>query len=147
MRIFTFFVPVILAFAVTVASAAEAPIAHVKKVSGEASLERGGESVTAAVGTKVHQTDVLKTGADGKLGVTFRDNTMISLGPDTEVAVTEFTYQPRRNKLRFATSMSRGTAQFVSGVIAKLAPEQVTVDTPAGTVGVRGTRFLVKVGP
>lgn len=122
----------------------DSPVALVKTTSGAAFIGRGGQSLPAAVGVRILRSDVLRTEA-GSLGVTFKDNTMVALGPDTELVVAEFVYEPRDNRMAFVTRMSRGTVQFTSGVIAKLAPDQMTVETPAGTVGVRGTRFLVKV--
>jgi hypothetical protein len=105
----------------------------------------GSERVPAAVGTPVHQDDVIETGADGSVGVTFKDNTTMSIGPDTKLAVDEFVYAPEQEKYGFRTRMVQGTLFYVSGTIAKLAPEAVSVATPVGTIGIRGTRFLVKV--
>ncbi|MBW1851236.1 MAG: FecR domain-containing protein [Deltaproteobacteria bacterium] len=89
--------------------------------------------------------DLLTTGDTGAMGITFKDNTMISIGPDTEFVVDEFVYQPRQNNLSFGSKMMRGTLHFVSGTIAKLSPESVSVKTPVGTIGIRGTRFLIKI--
>ena len=122
------------------------PAGHIKSVSGEASIQRGDSVIPATVGAAVQESDVLRTGADGSLGVTFKDSGRISIGPDTEIAVQEFVFVPRSNKMAFVTKMSRGTMQFFSGVISKLAPQKVSVITPSGTIGVRGTRFVVKVG-
>lgn len=119
---------------------------QIKTVEGEAAVVRGGKTLKAEPGMAVRSSDVLKTGKDGSLGVTFRDKAMISLGPDTEIAVEKYLFEPRKKKLAFVSRMSRGTAQFVSGTIAKLAPSKVAVKTPTGTIGVRGTRFVVKAG-
>jgi hypothetical protein len=91
--------------------------------------------------------DVLKTGPQGAMGVTFNDNTVMSIGPDTELTVDDFLYDPGRGNLAFTTTIPRGTLEVVSGVIAKLRPEAATVKTPTGTIGMRGTHFLVKIEP
>ncbi len=57
----------------------------------------------------------------------------------------DYLYSPSKGDLKLSASMSKGTLQYVSGIIAKLRPEAVTVKTPTGNIGVRGTRFLVKV--
>jgi len=81
------------------------------------------------------------------MGVTFKDNTVMSFGPDTELTVDEYLYAPGKGQLKFSTSLLKGSLQVVSGVIAKLKPQSVTMKTPTGIIGVRGTRFLVKVKP
>ncbi|MND08583.1 hypothetical protein D3C83_313120 [compost metagenome] len=63
------------------------------------------------------------------------------------MTVDEYLYAPGKGDLRLGTSMTKGSLQMVSGVIAKLKPDAVSVKTPTGTIGVRGTHFLVKVEP
>lgn len=120
-------------------------IGYVMKVSGEAFVVSGGKSVAAAVGTPLVQGSTLRTGPAGSLGVTLKDNTVMSFGPNSELRVDEFLFAPARNELKLTANITRGTMNFISGVIAKLKPEAVQVQTPTGTIGVRGTHFLVKV--
>jgi hypothetical protein len=87
----------------------------------------------------------LQTGAAASLGVSFKDNTMMSFGPDTELTVDEYLYAPAQNELKMSTRLIRGTLNYIAGVIARLSPEAVTVKTPTGIIGVRGTQFLAKV--
>lgn len=122
-----------------------APIGHVKTTAGSALVVRAGASRPAAVGDALFAGDVLKTGADGSLGVTLKDDSLVSIGPDTEYAIDEFVFAPRERKLSFGSRLVRGTLLVVSGWIAKLAPGSATVSTPTGTLGIRGTRFVVKV--
>ena len=79
------------------------------------------------------------------MGITLKDATVISLGPETEFAIDEYAYAPAKNKLKFGSRITKGSLNYVSGVIAKLKPEAVKVKTPTGTIGVRGTKFAVKV--
>ena len=88
---------------------------------------------------------VMRTGRTGTLGVTLKDNTVMSFGPDTEVVVDDYLFDPGQGGLKLAASITRGTMNFVSGLIAKLRPDAQSVRTPTGTIGVRGTQFLVKV--
>ena len=122
-------------------------IGYVKTVSGDASVISAGKTIKAQAGTPVHTGDVLKTGARGTLGVTFKDNTVMSFGPDTELTVDEYLYAPGKGDLKMQASMAKGSLQVVSGVIAKLKPDAVNLKTPTGLIGVRGTHFLVKVEP
>jgi hypothetical protein len=77
--------------------------------------------------------------------VTFKDDTVMSFGPDTEMTVDEYLYAPAKGQLKLATRLDKGTLTYVSGVIAKLKPDAVSVKTPSGIIGVRGTSFMVKV--
>jgi hypothetical protein len=126
---------------------AQDAIGFVKTVSGSAAVIDAGKPIKAQVGTPIKMGNTLKTGPKGAMGVTFKDNTVMSFGPDTELTVDEYLYAPGKDNLKFGTSMSKGSLQVVSGVIAKLKPESVTMKTPTGTIGIRGTRFLVKVEP
>ena len=123
----------------------ETPIGYVKNVTGEASVTTANNTRKAEVGTPIHQGSVLRTGAHGSMGVTFKDETLMSFGPDTELTVDEYLYAPAQGKLKLGSSLLKGTLNYVSGVIAKLRPEAVTVDTPTGTIGVRGTQFVAKI--
>jgi hypothetical protein len=122
-------------------------IGFVKTVAGDATVTDGGKMVKAVVGTPIRVNSVLKTGAKGTMGVTFKDNSVMSFGPDTEVTVDEYLYSPAKGDLKFGASMSKGALNVVSGAIAKLKPDAVSLKTPTGTIGVRGTNFAVKVEP
>ncbi len=122
-------------------------IGTVKTVSGEAWVISGGQSVRAKAGTSVFLGSQLKTAKASSLGVTFRDNTLMSFGPDTELTVDEYLFAPTKGQYKLGASMNKGSLNYVSGVIAKLRPEAVNVKTPTGTIGSRGTQFLVTVAP
>jgi len=138
---------ILMLMAVSPAWAAQETIGYVKTVSGNASVIDAGNPVGAQVGTPIKMGNTLKTGPRATMGVTFKDNTVMSFGPDTELTVNEYLYAPGKGDLKFGTNMSKGSLQVVSGVIAKLKPQSVTVKTPTGLIGVRGTHFLVKVEP
>lgn len=127
------------------AQAESQPIGFVKNVAGEASVSSAGNATKAAVGTPIFTGSVLKTGSGASMGVTFRDETVMSFGPNTELTVDEYLYAPGQGKLKLGSKLSKGSMNYVSGVIAKLQPDAVSVKTPTGTIGVRGTNFLVKV--
>ena len=136
---------VILAFSPLWASAQPEVVGTVKNVAGEAWVSTSGQRVKAQVGTTVQLGSQLKTAKNGSMGVTFRDNTLMSFGPDTEMTVDEYLFAPNEGKLKLGARLDRGSLNYVSGVIAKLKPDAVNVKTPTGTIGVRGTQFLVKV--
>ena len=132
--------------ALPVAAAAQSTgVGYVKTVTGDAWVTTSGQRVKAAPGTEVSIGSQIKTAPGGSLGVTFKDNTVMSFGLDTEMTVDAYLYAPAQGQLQLGTSLVKGSLNYVSGVIAKLKPEAVTVKTPSGIIGVRGTQFLAKV--
>jgi hypothetical protein len=129
----------------TVAAASDGSVGRVKTVKGTASIVRGQASLPAVVNERVLQGDTLRTGPDGSLGVILKDDTSLSLGPNSVVVVDQFLFAPAEGKLSLVTRMVQGTAVYISGIIAKLSPQSVRLETPNATIGTRGTRFLVKV--
>jgi hypothetical protein len=113
--------------------------------SGSASIVRADQTIPAAVGLPLFERDTLRTGPDGRLGVTLLDNTRVSLGPDSAVRVDTVQYAPAEGKLALALKVLRGATAYVSGRIAKLAPDAVRLETPAAIVGVRGTTLVIQV--
>jgi hypothetical protein len=120
---------------------------RIKLASGQVYLVRGGTSTPAEVGQAVLESDTLRTGADGRLGVTLRDDTRVSLGPGSEVRLDSFLYTPSEGRLGLVLNFVRGIAVYVSGKIAKLAPDAIRLETPGAIVGVRGTTVAVQVVP
>lgn len=129
------------------ASADPSTIGYVKTVKGEAFVVSAGQPTKAVVGTPIMIGSTLKTGSNASLGITFKDNTVMSFGPDTELTVDEYIYAPNKGKLKLGASLAKGTLAYLSGAIAKIKPEAVAVRTPTGTIGVRGTHFVVRVEP
>ncbi len=119
-------------------------VGFVKIAEGEASVMEGQTTLQAKVGMPLHLGSIIKTGSNGQLGATFKDNTLMSFGPDTEVIIDEYLFAPADGGFKLSVNMLKGTLHYISGVIAKLKPEAVSVKTPAGIIGVRGTRFLAK---
>lgn len=121
-----------------------AQVALVKVVDGQAFALRADQRSELDVGTPIFVDDVVETEA-GSVGLTFKDGSRISIGPNSRVQFTEFEFAPTEGRLAFLIDFFRGTMLYVSGVIAKLSPEAVKVRTPVATVAVRGTRFLAEV--
>ena len=116
-----------------------------KVVSGAAFVVREGRSIPAVADQVVLEADVLRTGADGRLGVTLNDDTRVSLGPASEVRLDRFSYASADGGLQLVLKFVRGAAADVSGRIAKLSPDSIRLETPSAIVGVRGTTVAVRV--
>ena len=93
------------------------------------------------------EADGLRTGGDGKIGVTLNDDTRLSLGPNSELKLERFTYAPAESGFGLVLRFVRGVATYVSGRIAKLAPDSIRLETPAAIIGVRGTTLAISVLP
>lgn len=127
------------------ASPALAEIGRVKSKVGAASVNRGGRMLPVAPGVQLEPGDVLVTGRDGRMGVTFADGTRFAVGPNSRVTLTEFQFDRTRQTGSFVTSVDRGSLGVVSGRIAKSRRDAMRVRTPTSMLGVRGTRFVVEV--
>jgi hypothetical protein len=138
-------VAVIAGAADTRAQDAGEAIGYIKNTSGEAAIERNGERAPAAAGQPLYRKDVLVTGADGTLGATLKDSSLLSLGPGSRLALETYLFEPDRKAYSFISRITSGTLQYVSGLISKLSPGSVKIETPVATLGLRGTRLLVKV--
>jgi hypothetical protein len=117
---------------------------RIKIASGSVFIVRGGQTIPAQAGQVVFEADTLRTGADGKLGLTLKDDTRLSLGPSSEIRLDKFAYAPAEGRLGFVLNVVKGVAAYVSGRIAKLAPDAVRLETPAAIVGVRGTTVVLR---
>ncbi|WP_326534136.1 FecR family protein [Pseudorhodoferax sp.] len=120
---------------------------YVKTVSGQASIVSAGTTTPARPGMPLTIGDVVQTGADGSLGLTLKDNTMLSFGPSTTFTLEDFLFAPAQGRLQLGGSIGAGSLHYVSGAIARLKPDAVKIKTPTGVIGVRGTRFVAVVQP
>ncbi len=120
---------------------------RIKVVSGPAFIVRSGGLIPAQAGQIVFEADGLRTGVDGHMGVTLKDDTRVSLGPSSELRVEHFVYAPANGSLGLVLKIVRGAVAYVSGQIAKLSPDSIRLETPAAIVGVRGTSLAIHVEP
>ena len=120
---------------------------RIKVVSGSAFIVRESGLIPARAGQPVFEADGLRTGVDGRIGVTLKDDTRVSIGPSSEVRLERFVFAPADGGLGLVFKIVRGVAAYVSGRIAKLAPDSVRLETPAAIVGVRGTSLAIRVEP
>jgi hypothetical protein len=118
---------------------------RIKIASGAAYLVRAGAQVPVQAGQVVYQSDVIRTGPDGRIGVTLKDDTRVSIGPASEVRLDRFSYDPAAGQLALVLKVARGVVAYVSGRIAKLAPDSVHIETPTAILGVRGTTLAMRV--
>ena len=131
----------------TAGAATAAEIGRIKSVAGAASVVRGKTATPAAAGQLLQVSDVLKTGADGRIGITFVDNSRFAVGPSTTIALSEFEFDDTTHAGKSLTTVNRGSLAVVSGQIAKENKDAMRVRTPTSLLAARGTRFVVEVKP
>lgn len=130
--------------AVGAAQAAEEHVALFKNVTGSIQVVRQNTTIDATPGRTLYVSDRLVSGAGASAGIVFKDGTLLTLGPSSEVVVRDYAFEPQASKYEFSVFLSKGSAVYSSGKIGKLSPDSVKVGTPTATVGVRGTRFLIQ---
>jgi len=119
---------------------------QIKIARGAAWIERAGIRHPAQVGAKVQESDVIATGADGSLGMTFLDDSLLSIGPNSTLVIERFTFDPTTQRGSFESTLRSGTLSAVSGRLTRQSPDAMKVRTPEAILGVRGTEFLVRAG-
>ena len=135
----------ILALAlVPLTARADDPIGQIKTEAGPVTVERGGAAQPVSIGDHVFQSDIVVTAAGGSVGITFADNSLMSLGPDSRLALDQFRFDTTTHDGVFDTSLQKGTLAVKSGQIVKQTPEAMHIRTPAALLGVRGTEFVVR---
>ena len=132
----------LLAFGI---AASAADIGQVKVSKGRVTIERGGQTLPAEAGARLQTGDVLKTGADGSVGVTMSDNSLLSAGPNSVLALERYEFDSTTSQGQFDASLQKGSLAVISGRIAKQSPDAMKVRTPSSILGVRGTEFVVSV--
>jgi hypothetical protein len=128
-----------------VVAAFAADVGEIKVVRGNAHLERGTERLAVRAGMPVQQADKVVTGADGTVGITFADNSLLSIGPDSALAIDRYVFDSTTHAGQFDSTLSKGTLAVISGKMVKQSPDAMRVRTPSSIMGVRGTEFVVKV--
>lgn len=119
-------------------------VAFIKSVQGDATIKRENSVLPTHNGAALFSNDILQTGSDGAIGISFNDGTRIALGAKSILVIDDYLFAPSRKDFRFDLSLQKGTAVFESGKISKLAPEKVHFKVPQGVIGIRGTKFVVE---
>jgi len=122
-----------------------ADIGQIKTSKGSVTIERSAQALAGAVGTRLQTSDVITTGADGAVGITMSDDSLLSAGPNSTLSLDRFAFDSTTRQGQFDTSLRKGSLAVISGRIAKQSPDAMTVRTPSAILAVRGTEFVVSV--
>lgn len=117
----------------------------VKNLKGSVTVERGGKVYAASEGMALLVADRVRTAGESAVGITLKDNTLLSAGPNSVLVLNQFAFNSTTYEGRMEASVRRGTVAVVTGKLAKQNPESVRFTTPTTVLGVRGTEFVVEV--
>lgn len=141
-RLFSVFVVAILA---APQASAEEWAGTIKGVTGTAAVEREGKVIPLNLGDKVFPGDKLTSGKNSGIAITLRDDTLISTGANSQLALKEYSFNPATQEGNLFMSVLRGVTAMASGLLARANPRAMLVKTPTATMGIRGTEFIVEV--
>ncbi|WP_420475460.1 FecR family protein [Noviherbaspirillum sp. ST9] len=126
--------------------AEDLPAGMVKRTKGTAHVERDGRKTAAQPGDKLFSKDRIITAADGSVGITLRDDTMLSVGPNSTMSLDKFAFDSTTHQGTLQATVKRGTLGVISGKLSKQSPNAVQFNTPSAILGVRGTEFVIDAG-
>jgi len=135
----------VAALAVAAPALAAENIGLVKVSKGSVQIQRGTAKLPANVGAGLQASDTIITGADGSAGITFTDNSLVSVGPNSVFSIDKYSFDSTTHQGEFAGNLKQGRLAAVSGKMVKQSPESMTIRTPSAIMGVRGTEFVVQV--
>lgn len=120
-------------------------VAQVKVSRGIVRIERAGQRFPSPVGARLKVEDTVITEANGSVGLMFTDNSTLSMGPDGEVFLKTFNYDPTTYLGAFDAFVKRGTVSLQAGNLAQGAPDSVKVRTPQAEVTGNARQLMVNV--
>lgn len=134
------------ALALSVPLAANERIGLIKVLWGTAVIKRGGIEVPAQPGEPLFVNDVIETAEESAVGMTFTDNSRVSLGAKSVFSVEEYIFSRPGQDNSFEAKLDRGSLTAASGKIARSRPLSMRILTPTTVLGVKGTEFALRVG-
>ena len=115
-----------------------------EQVNTPATIQRKNENLQGTKGQQVEMSDSIRT-QQGKVGITFEDNTKVQVNENSKLVIDDFVYDPKSKGGNLGAKIALGTVRYASGQIAKSTPQNVALSTPSATISVRGTDFTATV--
>ena len=120
-----------------------ANIGNITELTGSGRIVRD-EPYKALLAFDINSYDNVQT-SNGRIGITFLDDSQVRLTEHSELIIDEFIYDPDPSKSKMALQFASGTARFITGKLATIDKENILIQTPSATIGIRGTDFTVTV--
>ena len=139
------FVIALLSIVYCSTSVAAEPAGTVKTLFGQVIALRASQALPLKVGDTLMTMDKITVPANASIGFTLRDDTLISLGPNSTFVLNNHQFNPVTHEGNVDTSLLKGTMRYVTGLVGRLNPGAIKIDTPNSTIGIRGTELIVEV--
>jgi hypothetical protein len=121
------------------------PIGEFIQLTGPAQVDKkAGSSVDVSLGSKVESLDTIRT-ARSRANIKFKDDTQVAITENSKLVIDEYVFDPNRGAGKMSMKIALGTVRYASGAIAKNNNENINIQTPVATIGVRGTSFSMTV--
>ena len=127
----------------TMALQSDASIGSVTELKGIGRIVRD-VPYDAALSFDIESYDNVET-TNGRIGITFLNDTRVRLTEHSQLLIDEFIYDPDPSKSKMALQFASGTARFITGKLNTINKENITISTPSANVSIRGTDFTVTV--
>jgi hypothetical protein len=136
-------------------ASAQVPASALSKIGTAAAVRGAVKAVSAgsavghviASGKPLFLNDHVTTDAEGRLQVLLLDETIFTLGPNSDMVLDEFVYDPKTSAGKITASIAKGTFRFVTGKVASKDPSKLKIKVAVGTIGVRGSIGVGETGP
>lgn len=120
------------------------PIGDIIESTGLSSLVRDQERLESTVNLEVELYDTAET-ANGRMLIEFLDKAELALTEHTRILIDEVIFDPDPSKSKMTMRFVQGTARFASGKLALMNKQNIDIQTPTATIGIRGTDFTTSV--
>lgn len=120
-----------------------ADIGEITELRGDGAIIRD-DTIPAMLEQDIQPMDDVRT-ANGRLGITFIDDSQVRLTEHSKLIIDEIIFDPDPNKSKMAMQFASGTARFITGKIGSINKQNIEINTPTSQIGIRGTDFTVTV--
>lgn len=126
----------------------ESPVGAVEEIKGNATVTHAdGSSENLTIGSPIYEGDVVQTDGSGAVNIVFVDETSMAVSENARLAIDEYAFDPVTESGTTDFSVLRGVFVFTSGLIGRDDPDDVSIDTPVGSIGIRGTIIAGNINP
>ncbi|MDY0227791.1 MAG: FecR domain-containing protein [Desulfomicrobium apsheronum] len=134
-----------IVLAIATAQAGQPMAGIVKSLEGDVFVQRGDEKFQATIGDKLFVSDTITTEKASCAGIMLEDDALISLGSNSKLELSDFAFAPQKENFAIVIKFLKGSFTYMSGIIGRLAPDKIRIETPDAIIAVHGTRFLAHV--
>ncbi|WP_428023597.1 FecR family protein [Arcobacter sp.] len=122
-----------------------ANVAKVVALKGDAYIIRGKQEIKLDLLTKILKDDIVKTKDNSKIQIIFTDNTIITIGKNSQLAISDYVFDEKNNQYKADFGLLKGTFRTITGKIGKISPDRFKLNSKSSTIGIRGTQIISNV--